>query len=98
MTNLTETTAWDIADHLQDDAAVADYLAAVFEDGDLAEIRRALAHVARARGMGELAQKAGLSRSGLYKALGEGGNPSFETVAGLLKAFGVRLTVAPTEA
>jgi probable addiction module antidote protein len=48
--------------------------------------------------MGELAQKAGLSRSGLYKALGEDGNPSFETVAGLLKAFGVRLTVAPTEA
>jgi probable addiction module antidote protein len=48
--------------------------------------------------MGELAQKAGLSRSGLYKALGEGGNPSFETVAGLLKAFGVRLTVAQTQA
>ena len=54
--------------------------------------------MARARGMGELAQRAGLSRSGLYKALGEGGNPSFETVVGLLKAFGVRLTVAQTEA
>jgi probable addiction module antidote protein len=98
MTDPTATTAWDITEHLQDDAAVADYLAAVFEDGDLAEIRRALAHVARARGMGELAQKVGLSRSGLYKALGEGGNPSFETVAGLLKAFGVRLTVAQTQA
>jgi probable addiction module antidote protein len=98
MTDPIETTAWDITEHLQDDAAVADSLATVFEDGDLAEIRRALAHVARARGMGELAQRAGLSRSGLYKALGEGGNPSFETVAGLLKALGVRLTVGPTQA
>lgn len=88
------TRPWDIADHLQSAQQVAAYLEAVFEDGDPAEIRAALSHVARAAGMTELARKTGISRAGLYKALGEGGNPSFETVAAILKALGVRMKLA----
>ncbi len=51
-------------------------------------------HLARARGMSEVAREVGITRSGLYKALGEGGNPSFGTVSAILKAVGVRMTVA----
>ncbi len=90
-----ETTRWDIADFLVDDSAIAAYLDAVFADGDMDEMRDALAHVARAKGMSDLAQAAGITRGGLYKALGENGNPSFATVAALLNAMGVRLSVAP---
>ncbi|WP_430386446.1 addiction module antidote protein [Blastomonas fulva] len=90
-----ETTRWDIADFLVDDSAIAAYLDAVFADGDMDEMRDALAHVARAKGMTDLAQAAGITRGGLYKALGENGNPSFATVAALLNAMGVRLSVAP---
>lgn len=90
-----ETTRWDIADFLVDDSAIAAYLDAVFADGDVDEMRDALAHVARAKGMTDLAQAAGITRGGLYKALGENGNPSFATVAALLNAMGVRLSVAP---
>lgn len=93
-----ETSRWDIGDFLDDDQAIADYLEAVFEDGDADEIRAAIRHVARAKGMAELAEAAGISRAGLYKALGEGGNPSFATVAALLKALGVRLAVLPRAA
>ncbi len=89
-----ETTRWDIAEHLDSDEAIAAYLEAVFEEGDDAEIRDAIGHVARARGMTEVANKAGISRAGLYKALGEGGNPSFAAISSILKALGVRLTVA----
>ncbi len=89
-----ETTRWDITEHLGTGAEVKAYLEAVFEDGDPDEVRRALGHVARARGMTEVAQGAGITRAGLYKALGEGGNPSFATVAAIAKAVGVRLTVA----
>ncbi len=88
-----ETTRWDIAEHLDSDEAIAAYLDAVFEEGDAAEIRDALAHVVRARGMTEIAREAGISRAGLYKALGEGGNPSFETVNAILRALGVRMAV-----
>lgn len=92
-----KTVRWDITEHLGSEAEIAAYLEAVFETGDSDEIRDALGHVAKARGMTDLAQSIGLSRSGLYKALGEDGNPSFETVAALLKALGVRLSVSPVQ-
>jgi probable addiction module antidote protein len=90
-----KTVRWDITEQLGSEEEIAAYLDAVFEVGDPDEIRDALGHAARARGMTDLAQSTGMSRSGLYKALGEDGNPSFETVAVLLKALGVRLSVAP---
>ena len=89
-----KTIRWDITEHLGSEAEVAAYLEAVFEGGDPDEIRDALSHVAKARGITDLAQAIGLSRSGLYKALSEDGNPSFETVTALLKALGVRLSVS----
>ncbi len=90
-----ETVRWDISEHLGSEAEIAAYLDAVFEVGDPDEIRDAIGHAARARGMSDLAQSTGISRSGLYKALGEDGNPSFETVSILLKALGVRLSITP---
>lgn len=88
-----KTRPWDITEHLGTDAEIAAYLEAVFDDGDADEIRRALGHVARARGMSEIARDAGITRSGLYKALGEGGNPSFGTIKAILKSLGVKLKV-----
>ena len=38
------------------------------------------------------------SRPGIYKALGDDGNPSFETIRSILSAMGLRLTVEPAEA
>jgi probable addiction module antidote protein len=89
-----KTRRWDITEYLGSEAEIAAYLEAVFDGGDPDEIRRALSHVARARGMSEVAREVGITRSGLYKALGEGGNPSFGTVSAILKAVGVRMTVA----
>jgi probable addiction module antidote protein len=93
-----ETTRFDIAEHLDSEVMIAHYLEAVFEDGDPDEIRHAIRHAARARGMTDLAQAAGITRGGLYKALAENGNPSFSTIAALLKAMGVRLSVSPLAA
>jgi probable addiction module antidote protein len=53
----------------------------------------AIADVARARGMTDIATKAGITRAGLYKALSEQGNPSFITITAVMKALGVRLSV-----
>ncbi len=87
-------TRWDVAEYLASEERIAGYLDAVFEDGDPVLIKAAIADVARARGMTDVATKAGITRAGLYKALSENGNPSFETMTAILKALGVRIAVA----
>ena len=89
-----ETTRWDITEHLGSEEAIAAYLDAVFDEGDAAEIRRALGHIARARGMTELAKASGVTREALYKALGDNGNPTLDTLLKVTKALGVRLSIA----
>jgi probable addiction module antidote protein len=93
-----ETTKFDSADYLNSGEAIAAYLDSWLEDGTPEELRNALATVARSKGMSDLARRSGLSRPGIYKALGEDGNPSFETIRSILSAMGLRLTVEPAEA
>lgn len=45
--------------------------------------------------MSKLAESAGLTRAGLYKALSGTSNPSFATVAKVAAALGLRLTITP---
>jgi DNA-binding phage protein len=46
--------------------------------------------------MSQLARDVGMSRKGLYKALGDEGNPGFDVVTKLLQALGLQLQVRPT--
>ncbi len=89
-----KTTAWDVVDYLKTDAEIANYLDAVFEDGDPALIAAALGDVARAKGMTQVAQASGLGRESLYKALSAEGNPEFATVLKVIQALGLKLKVA----
>ena len=43
--------------------------------------------------MSELANRTGLTRASLYKALAEDGNPAFDTLARVLETLGFRLAV-----
>jgi probable addiction module antidote protein len=63
------------------------------EDSDPSFLCQALGTVARARGMTQIAQAAGLSRESLYKALGAEGNPELGTVLRVLRALGLKLTI-----
>jgi len=72
---------------------LASSLEPVFERGDPAEIRRALKHVARAHGVSVLARETGLTREAIYKALGDQGNPTLDTLSRLLDALELRLSV-----
>jgi probable addiction module antidote protein len=89
-----ETRPYDTANYLKTKEDIAHYLDAVLEDGDPELLKDALGAIARSQGMTEIAKEAGLSRSSLYKALCPDGNPEFATVAGVLKALGLRLSVA----
>lgn len=87
---------------LREDPAFADeYLAAALEEADepggRQALLRALRHVAQAQGMEEVAQRAGLRRESLYRALSPKGNPTLETLLAVLSAAGLRLAVARRE-
>lgn len=89
----TETSRYDVAEHLRTPEEMAAYLEACIEeaDGDAAFIAKALGDIARAKGMSQVARDAGLSRESLYKALSESGNPSFATILKVAHALGMRL-------
>jgi probable addiction module antidote protein len=73
--------------------AAAEYLAAALEDPNPNVFLRAVADVAKARGISKVAKDAGLGRESLYKALAPGAKIRYETVRKLLESLGVRLTV-----
>ena len=84
-------TDFDIADYLDSKEAISEYLSQVLADGDTDELLSALGHIARAKGMTEIAKKTGLGRESLYKTFQLGTKPKFETIVKVLDAFGVRL-------
>ena len=94
-TLIPKTTRFDAADYLDTEERQVAYIAAALESGDADFVRDALGLVARARGMGGIAKKAGLNRESLYKALGETGNPEFGTVMRIVRALGLTLSARP---
>jgi len=90
-------TKWDVTDDLHTKEDLRLYLEACAEEdpGDGSLIRAALNDIARAQNMSQLAREVGMTREGLYKALGENGNPTFTTVMKVTRALGmqVRITV-----
>lgn len=88
-----KTVPFDAAEFLDTEEAQAAYLAEMMTEGDPALIAQAIGTVARARGMTEIARKAGVGRESLYKALGPGGNPHLGTVLKVLSALGMEMTV-----
>ncbi len=86
-------TRWDPVDHLLSEEDMAMYLDACLEEdpGDGSVVRAALNDIARAQGMTQLAKATGISREGLYKALGPTGNPEFSTILKVIKALKIKL-------
>lgn len=89
-------TPFDVAEHLRTPEEMAAYLEACFEeaDGDAAFIAKALGDIARAKGMAQVAQAAGLSRENLSKALSGEKSPGFDTILKIISALGLRLHAA----
>ena len=88
---MTDFSTFDVADYLENEEVIAEYLSAALEDPDPDVLLAALANVAKARGIAQLARETGLGRESLYKALAPGAKPRYETIAKLLNALGVRL-------
>jgi probable addiction module antidote protein len=91
----TKYPSFDVAEFLDNDEVVAEYLTAAMEDPNPNVFLAALGDVVKARGMAQIARDTGLGRESLYKALGAGAHPRYETIKAVLAALGVRLSVVP---
>lgn len=93
----TQTTPYDVAEHLRTPEEMAAYLDAWLEEApdDVSGIAKALGDIAQAKGMTQVALDAGLSRESLYRALSADGNPSFATVLKVARALGVKFHAEP---
>jgi probable addiction module antidote protein len=67
----------------------------ILEANDAGLLAAALGDIARARGMAEIAEAAGITREALYKALRPDSAPRFDTVSRVCTALGVRLVAQP---
>ena len=92
MTKL-QTTPFDAAKYITEPAHVVELLNDALESGDTGYIANALGVVARSEGMTMIADKAGVKRQALYRSLSADGNPTLETLLGVLGAMDLQLTV-----
>lgn len=92
---MAKAKSFDAAEYLDHPEMIAAYLNEAFESEDASAIAMAIGAVARARGMSAVAEKAGLSRENLYRALGGEAKPEFGTVIKVLHALGIDLIAQP---
>ena len=90
-----EPSKFDIADYLDSNEMIAEYLNTVLEEGDNSDLITAIGHIAKSIGMTKIANETGLSRPSLYKALSNGAKPQFETIMKILRAIGGQIRITP---
>jgi probable addiction module antidote protein len=83
---------------LREDPCFADeYLSAaldeVDEPGGREALLAALRHIVEAQGMAVIAERAGIKRESLYRALSPKGNPTIKTLLAVMGATGLKLSV-----
>lgn len=91
---MVRITEFDPSAFLDDDEVVAEYLTAALEDENPDVFLAAVGNVAKARGMSAIAERSGLGRESLYKALASGAKPRYDTVLKVLQSLGVKLSVS----
>jgi len=86
-------STFDIAEHLETDTDIQDFLRETAQTGSPSDFIHALNIAARAKGMTKVAKLAAVTRASLYKPLAEDGKPRFEMVAKIVEALGCKLVV-----
>jgi probable addiction module antidote protein len=82
---------WDPAEIIDTKEDVVAFLEVALEENDPDFLLRTIGHIARSKGMTQIARELGVTRKGLYKSLALDGNPSFKTVFKLLDILGLQM-------
>lgn len=84
---------WDTSELLRSEEDIVEYLSVAFEEGDANAIAVALGNVAKAKGMTQIAKKAGVSRENLYRSFRSGGDPKLTTLMHVMNSLGVKIQI-----
>lgn len=88
---MNKITNFDVSQYLDSPEMIAEYLTAVLEEGNTDELFEAIGHIAKAKGMSQIAEDTGLGRESLYKSFQAGSKPRFETVLKVLHSLGISI-------
>ena len=87
----TTFAKYDPAEYINSKEDVIAFLEGALEENDPDFLLRTIGHIARSKGMSQIARELNITRKGLYKALAPDGNPSFKTVFKLLDILGLQV-------
>jgi probable addiction module antidote protein len=90
-----EPLKFEVADYLDTPEMLAGYLSEFVNEDDPRMLLEALRTACKAKGMVDVAMKAGLARESLYKALKPDSRPRMETFLAVIKALDLKLVVLP---
>ena len=90
---MVKVTEFDASTYLDNEVVIAEYLAASLEDENPDVFLAAISNVAKARGLAYVAEKTGLGRESLYKALRPGAKPQYDTIVKVVRSLNVKLSV-----
>jgi len=86
-----ELKAYNPVEFFQNEEEVVSYLNDAYSDDDPSVFLVALGHIAKAKGMANLAKITGLNRESLYKALSGETQPRWDTVQRVMKGLKIKL-------
>jgi probable addiction module antidote protein len=92
---MTQFAPFDVADYLDDEEVIAEYLSAALGDENPDVFLAALADVARARGITSIAREGGEpGQESLEQILGPGMKPNYATVLRVVRHLGLQLRLS----
>lgn len=94
---MVKVTEFDPSEFLDNEEIIAEYLTAALEDENPDFFLAAVGNVAKARGMTAIAERTGLGRESLYKAMAPGAKPRYDTVLKVLHSLGVKISVSAAQ-
>jgi len=94
-TEQAKTQAFIFAENVETDEDIIDYLTVFYEENGVDGLTQALGHIARKKGMSDIAKKAHVSRQSLYRTLVESGKPNLATFDKVIHAMGFKLAIVP---
>lgn len=90
---ISELREFDAARHLDTPEAVAEFLNAALEDGDMKFFAHCVGVAARAVGMSRIAEDTGIRRTSLYALLDGSSAPRSDSLNKVIEALGLKLRV-----
>ena len=93
-----KTSLYDPAEYIETREDVIAFLEGALEENDPEFLLETIGHIARSKGMAQIAKDLNLDRTGLYKSFSKDGNPYFGTVVKVLDNLGFKLSIQQKQA